>query len=306
MRVLIILQHWNARKQLQGFANSHLTEIGEAQARQAGEYIARRFSNVQAVYSSDLKRASDTAQAIAEKLQLPVQHDTRLRETNLGVFQGNTWAGVAEHFEVSLAAFTSDSRTCVPGGESHASKYCRVVHALHCILHEHMHTPGPVVIVCHGGIAREVHRAATRDPLLYSGKAAVHVPNACISLLGYAWADKAACSSSCSHAHLPQAALRYEDVVPCGLQLCKDTYMAAQHTQQDAHTLTLHGREVLLPDDSIRAVPVPLTAEQWAGTAAPGTPGSVEVALPAKVPLAKCGQLSIEQWGITEHLQHVT
>ena len=300
------LQHWNARKHLQGFANSLLTEIGEEQAHHAGEYIARRFPDACAVYSSDLKRAADTAQAIADQLKLSVTLDERLRETNLGIFQGSSWPEVADRFADSLSDFTADSRACVPGGESHASKYCRVVHALHHILHEHMHGTGPVVVVCHGGIAREVHRAATREPLLHSGKTAVKVPNACISLLAYNWQDKSACDSVvCRAAHLPEGALAYSDIVPCGLQQCAAQYTQDQHPQKEGHELTLHGREVLLPTDRIRSVPVPLTAAQWEA-AAPCTPGSVEHTLPTAVPLAKCGELRIEEWGITEHLKHVT
>ncbi len=298
------MQFWNARKHLQGFANSHLTEIGTQQAEQAGDYIKSRFQDVQAVYSSDLKRAADTAAAVARKLELPVQHDSRLRETNLGVFQGSTWDDVAERFSSHLSEFTSDSRYCVPGGESHASKYCRVVHALHCILHKHRHTKGPIVVVCHGGIAREVHRAATREALLHSGKSAVKVPNACISLLKYEWADRGGCFE-CLDSHLPDGALRYSDVVPCGLEVCVKHYTADKHLQNEEHCLTLHGREVLQPDDAIRTVPVPLTHSQW-HSSAPGTPNSVEEVLPQAVPLAKCGRLVIQEWGITEHLQHVT
>jgi probable phosphoglycerate mutase len=299
--ILFTLQHWNARKHLQGCSDSHLTDVGQEQAEQAGRYLLKRFGKVAAIYASDLKRASHTASAIGKHLQMDIQHDERLRETNLGIFQGITWKEVSELYPEALADFSGDSRTCVPGGESHASKYCRVAAALHDFAHVHKDADAPIVVVCHGGIAREVHRQATRDPLLARSPTGVSVPNACISLLEYKWQDKQACSPACAHAHLPEGHLRFSDVVPCGKDACSSAYHQRGQGSHVQGALHLHDREVLLPSASTLTCAVPLTAEQW--SAEEDLPAAL---LPGAVPLARCGELHVQEWGITEHLQHVT
>ena len=90
----IVVRHgetaWNAQGRIQGHLDSPLNEEGLAQALLVGDRLAREpFAHL---YSSDLGRALQTAQPIADHSGRPARIDARLRERNLGVFQGLTGA----------------------------------------------------------------------------------------------------------------------------------------------------------------------------------------------------------------------
>lgn len=89
---LFVIRHgetaWNVDGRLQGQLDIPLNDRGREQAAAAGEYIRAKYSAagqpLHAVYSSDLSRARETAEAIASACDLKVALDSRLRETNLG------------------------------------------------------------------------------------------------------------------------------------------------------------------------------------------------------------------------------
>ena len=90
-RTLWLVRHgestWNALGLVQGHAGEPvLTDRGSAQAHRAARQLAGR--PIGAVYSSDLRRAVQTAQAIADAFGLHVVQDVRLRERCLGVAEG--------------------------------------------------------------------------------------------------------------------------------------------------------------------------------------------------------------------------
>ena len=89
-RRLILLRHgqttYNATNRMQGHLDSPLSETGLAQARSAAELVAKLGGSK--IVASDLQRAANTAQIIADRLGLPVSTDARLRETHLGEWQG--------------------------------------------------------------------------------------------------------------------------------------------------------------------------------------------------------------------------
>ena len=118
---LTVVRHgetqWNIEGRRQGHLDSPLTAQGQAQA----EALARRFTadTCAAVYSSDLGRAYKTAQAIAERTGHEIVSDQRLRERNLGVFQGldgdEIRSRYLEEYEKHKAG---GAEYAVPGGES--------------------------------------------------------------------------------------------------------------------------------------------------------------------------------------------
>ena len=86
----ILIRHgqtdWNATGRWQGQADPPLNETGRAQARQtAQELIAQ---NIEVLISSDLTRARETAAIIGASIGVPVNLEPRLREINLGDWQG--------------------------------------------------------------------------------------------------------------------------------------------------------------------------------------------------------------------------
>src|SRR5688500_6871704 len=73
---------WNINKRAQGTADIPLNERGEVQALHAAEELSK--TPVDAVYTSDLQRASFTADAIAQVHGLPVVKEPRFREIDQG------------------------------------------------------------------------------------------------------------------------------------------------------------------------------------------------------------------------------
>ncbi|ONK74212.1 uncharacterized protein A4U43_C03F3950 [Asparagus officinalis] len=161
---IVVVRHgetsWNASKIIQGHMDSELNENGRKQA----SAVAVRLSNeptFAAIYSSDLKRASETAQIIATTCNLSeVITDTALRERNIGDIQGLTLRDAAKLKPVAYKIFMSHDRDKeIPGGgESHNQLYERCTSALERIARKHIGER--VIVVTHGGVTRELYRRA--------------------------------------------------------------------------------------------------------------------------------------------------
>jgi probable phosphoglycerate mutase len=106
---LIVLRHgqtaWNAEGRIQGQLDVELTELGIEQAARA----ARRLAELRpdAIVSSDLRRAADTAAALAALTGQPVRYDPRLRERDFGLWQGLTGAQAAARYPEEYARWQS-------------------------------------------------------------------------------------------------------------------------------------------------------------------------------------------------------
>ncbi|KAI5064697.1 hypothetical protein GOP47_0019392 [Adiantum capillus-veneris] len=90
---LIVVRHgettWNVGGILQGQAASSLSDVGKDQARAVAERLATKQAAIAAIYSSDLERALDTANLIANKCHISqVTTMKELRERHLGKLQG--------------------------------------------------------------------------------------------------------------------------------------------------------------------------------------------------------------------------
>ena len=87
---LILIRHgqtdWNATGRWQGQADPPLNDLGRTQARHTAQELVSQ--DIDVLISSDLARASETAQIIGAAIGLPVQLEPRLREINLGDWQG--------------------------------------------------------------------------------------------------------------------------------------------------------------------------------------------------------------------------
>uniref|UniRef100_UPI0035AEEA80 histidine phosphatase family protein n=1 Tax=Stutzerimonas kunmingensis TaxID=1211807 RepID=UPI0035AEEA80 len=81
---------WNAERRIQGQIDIGLNTTGLRQAGAAGRWL--KTAGIVALYSSDLKRAWTTAQAIGEALSLLPGAMPQLRERRYGVFEGLTYA----------------------------------------------------------------------------------------------------------------------------------------------------------------------------------------------------------------------
>jgi probable phosphoglycerate mutase len=137
---------WNAVRRIQGQTmHVPLTALGEQQARQAATQLAG--CGARAIFSSDLRRAVQTALPIAERLGVPVTLEPDLRERSLGEYEGQ------QSDEVWSAAYDTwgDPGWQPPGGESINEVCARVTRFLS---HLGARRDGaPVVVVTHGDTA---------------------------------------------------------------------------------------------------------------------------------------------------------
>ncbi len=139
---------WNKVRRYQGHIDIPLGEAGLAQSEAVAQALANQRWD--ALYSSDLLRAMQTAQAIEAATGLQPVPDARLRERHLGVLQGLTYNEFASRHPEALRQFYSDDADwIVPGGESQRQAFDRVSSA--CAEIAEAHAGGRVLVVTHGG-----------------------------------------------------------------------------------------------------------------------------------------------------------
>ena len=94
MTTLLLVRHgetdWNRDGRWQGQSDTPLNELGRRQARE----LAEQLDGVDVVYSSDLARARETAEILAERAGVEVRLDPRLRERGFGAWEGLTLAEI--------------------------------------------------------------------------------------------------------------------------------------------------------------------------------------------------------------------
>jgi probable phosphoglycerate mutase len=150
---------WNADKRLQGHTDVPLNALGRAQAERLG--VALSGEPVDAIYSSDLSRARDTAEPAARALGLPILLEPALRERGFGAFEGHTYAQIEERWPEGAQAWRRrDPDFAAPGGETLLRFQARCVEAVMRLADRH---PGQtIVIVSHGGVLDALYRKASR------------------------------------------------------------------------------------------------------------------------------------------------
>jgi broad specificity phosphatase PhoE len=148
---------WNRERRWQGHADRPLTIRGEEQARALADRIAD--IRLDAVYASDLRRARETARAVARPRGLDVQAVPDLREVDVGSWSGLTRDDAKERFPEEYARWL-DGGPGWPDGESYDAMSERVLRAVSEIVATH--PDGRVLVVSHGGPIRAIHAAALR------------------------------------------------------------------------------------------------------------------------------------------------
>ncbi len=139
---------WNVAGRWQGQTDIPLNESGRRQAQLVAQRL--RAWPIQAVYSSDLGRAAETAAAIAAALDLTPRLDSAWRERHGGLFEGLTRAERELRFPELGARFHRDLGQAPPGGESEAAILGRALARYQELLAQHANET--IVVVSHGGI----------------------------------------------------------------------------------------------------------------------------------------------------------
>lgn len=169
-RRLILLRHgeteFNRARRMQGHLDVVLTARGREQASRVAPVLAAKLPL--AIVSSDAQRATQTAQAISDLCGVPVQLDSRLRETDMGAWTGLDHAEVEAHWPGDRPKWRSDPTFAPPGGETRlavAARAMNVVRDLHRTLTGWGQDDRPVLLVAHGGTFLALAAALIDSPL---------------------------------------------------------------------------------------------------------------------------------------------
>jgi 2,3-bisphosphoglycerate-dependent phosphoglycerate mutase len=166
MTRILLIRHgetaWNAVRRLQGHTDIPLNEAGERQARALARALASE--PLDAIVSSDLGRAMQTAQAVAaHHPHLPLHTDAGLRERGYGAFEGLLYTEIAERYPLEFAEWQArDVDAVMPAGarvaESFRQFYQRSQDGI--ARWAARYPQQSIVIVAHGGVLECAYRAA--------------------------------------------------------------------------------------------------------------------------------------------------
>ena len=150
--IVYLLRHgetdWNSEQRIQGNTDISLNVNGLNQARQAADYLSK--FDIEAIYSSHLSRAYETASIIATKLQKPHFIDKELTEVNMGRWEGSRWDDIKIEYIDYLPKWLNNLENIpAPGGESYGQVQVRVVRAYKRIISKHREDSN-ILIVSHG------------------------------------------------------------------------------------------------------------------------------------------------------------
>ena len=166
---IIAIRHgeteWNASGRLQGHTDVPLSAVGRRQAARLARALAARGEAMAAIYTSDLARARQTAQALADALALPLTATAGLRERCFGALEGLSfaevearWPDAAEQWRRRVPDWRADA-----GGESLVELRTRVLRTVDALAAPH---PGQqIALFVHGGVLDILYRAATGQDL---------------------------------------------------------------------------------------------------------------------------------------------
>ncbi|MEU0404088.1 histidine phosphatase family protein [Streptomyces sp. NPDC006197] len=154
-RRIVLWRHgqtsWNLERRFQGSTDIELTETGVAQARRAARLLAALKPD--AIVASDLKRAAATAAELASITGHTVAHDSALRETYAGEWQGLTHEEIVARYGEQYAAWKRGEPVRRGGGELETEVADRAAP----VVLEHadkLPEDGTLVVVSHGGTIR--------------------------------------------------------------------------------------------------------------------------------------------------------
>jgi probable phosphoglycerate mutase len=159
MTTILLARHgetdWNSERRWQGHEDRPLNEVGRAQARELADSLADHAIDV--VYSSDLVRARETAQIVADRVGLAVEVDAGLREVDVGDWSGRVQSEIEGADPEGFRRWREGGKGW-NGGESYEEMGARVVAAVLRLAARH---PGEtLLLVTHGGSIRACRATA--------------------------------------------------------------------------------------------------------------------------------------------------
>ena len=165
---LILIRHGqiqaNLDKRWHGWTDSALTDMGITQAERVAERLHKEHPDISALYASPLQRTFNTAQKIADILQLEVITEPRIKEYGIGVWEGETFSDLHSKFNF-FQQVNANPDYAPEQGESIAAVGDRVSTALQSFLSRH---PGEKVVAVSHGAAMALGLAGLLDKDWYA------------------------------------------------------------------------------------------------------------------------------------------
>jgi len=148
---LILIRHgqtdWNLKRKYSGFVNVRLNQTGKKQAQKLGGRL--KDGKFDKIYSSDRKRALETARIVFKSRKIEVVPD--LRELHFGIFEGLTYKVIMKkHPEIYKRWLDDPYSVTIPKGEALKDFKKRIVAAFKKIIS--LNNGKCVAAVCHGGV----------------------------------------------------------------------------------------------------------------------------------------------------------
>ena len=168
MMRLILVRHgqteWNAGGRYQGQSNVALSDTGRKQAR----FLAERFPvrQLDAIYTSDLDRAKETAECVGKRLGLTVCPEKAFRELSFGDWEGLTYQEISSRWpEEAEKLFTAPDELVIPHGETFRDLQKRALDKIYSLYERHIDQT--VAVFAHGAINKTILAGLMHIPLHY-------------------------------------------------------------------------------------------------------------------------------------------
>ncbi len=170
---LLLIRHGeslaNAEGRLQGHLDIPLSERGRRQAERLGERLAPLA--VEALYTSPLLRAKETAEILSARLGLSLEERAALMERNVGELEGLSREEIIARFPHYMPARTEIRRVEIHGFEQDGEFAERVLQGLTAIIEAHPQQT--VAVLTHGGVIFSFCRQTLQMPTVRPGPFAI-------------------------------------------------------------------------------------------------------------------------------------
>lgn len=173
----------NVENKWHGSTDSLLNDKGIMQAKAMASYFHENIAYISMVYCSPLKRTLKTAQTLAERIDVPLEHEQGFREFSIGQLEGLPHEVLATKYGM-FESMAKDHHFSVEGGESVINVRDRFLAALSRLKQKHQ---GEQIAIVSHGAAIAIMLAHFLDPAPYPFHH-YHMVNTGISKL--VWGDE--------------------------------------------------------------------------------------------------------------------
>ena len=141
---------WNLKGKIQGNTDIELNKTGIKQAYELSNKMLEKNYKFSKIYSSPQKRALQTAKILSENTNIECIVVDKLKEMNLGKWEGLAWSEVRENYPLEYKEwFVKRRYTKTPNGESYEEMLERVLDSLYKIIDDNSDN---IVIVTHSAV----------------------------------------------------------------------------------------------------------------------------------------------------------